>query len=227
MSTIEPEKTEPLKEESGLSEPSEVAERSNLPEQKNSRFSTLDDDLSFLNSLPQIEKPKSTPSSIDAHLALLSKLYKNEPRPSEPEQTPPLPVEKPQPVDTPPLTPEPDQKENFRPAPPSTAPAPTREKNQTPIVMVAQQPQRTGPPRTQNPSGQKQRPKKTQSQIQREAKNRLEKEKADAKKREKLNRHQAAEKGRALPNAKAKPPGKKGFFGKFFKIYGRTFGKWF
>ena len=106
MSTIESENIEKRPEDRGQNAPSAVEGASNPSEKKNSKSSTLDDDLSFLNSLPVIGKPEKKSAVIDG------------PRHSEPERTPQPPV------GIPPSVPKADQKETVRPAPPAVKPAP-------------------------------------------------------------------------------------------------------
>ncbi|MFA7369710.1 MAG: hypothetical protein WC334_08715 [Kiritimatiellales bacterium] len=134
MSTIESENIEKRPEDRGQSAPPVVEGASNPPEKKNSKFSTLDDDLSFLNSLPSIGKPEKKPAVIEKPGAVANSSSEIAPQPAAPVQAPQPPVA------TPPPAPKADQKEMVRPVPPSVEPAPVIAKTPAPVVKEIEKP---------------------------------------------------------------------------------------
>lgn len=178
MDSMKPENIAMAQQERMDEAPGEIEAASKPTENEALQTSTLDDQLSFLNSLPVVKKPKPEPeqSELDEHLAFLSNLRRLD---TQEEQAEPAS--------------QPDAEAVITPTPSEEASdsTPSGKVRPTPVVKQEQPLQ----PTIHQPKKKKVRPaqkNKNASRFQREEKNRREKEKADAKKAEIRKRQQEA-----------------------------------
>ncbi len=207
ISSMKPENMETPQQESVHGTPAELGTAPKPVEKEASKSSTLDDQISFLNSLPEIKKPDPKPkqNGFDEHLAFLSSLPRIDAQQESPKPAP-----------------QPGAEEIANPASVESVPSPDVDVSPAPVVQEKQIPQPAKQPPKKKPARQG-KTKKSASQLQREEKNRLEKEKAEAKKAEIRKRQQEAEqkKDSSTPRDKAKSnktaAKKKSLLGRFLK----------